>query len=392
MSTKLKLSSPTWPGFGGLEPGPLYDRIQTVPSRLNFKHLEKVALCARAQLGETTDSGLACTIDPFSFTHGFNNVVLEVLFSDGVCWIARIQHGSMDMPGALGDTRDLPSEITTMRTVRDRTSIPVPQVFAHDVSPSNEFGHPYILMERVTGRVLEGPIASQVPPEHLPKVAKQLADVLYQLHGLTFDRLGQLWSGEKGGGPVEISPFYAQRQADNRRALDGHLHDPEWTTACWVLKTAVPHIIIEDRVRGPFPLCHLDLHHGNLLFDDDYNLRGVIDWSQGQTVPVERLVVSPEFITFPAGSDEQNKNIRAFRALVHEHLQRLEGRESSADNSPAFLLSNFFGSKRADITHRCTYSFLHRALWDGRLVARLIYGDDVGWDQLLRVYGRTEVY
>jgi hypothetical protein len=374
--------------------------------------LEKVALHARAQLEETTDSGLACTIDPLSFTHGFNNIVLEVLFSDGVCWVARIPHGAMDMPDAVGDTRDLLSEITTMRVVRERTSIPVPQVFAHNVSPSNEVGCPYILMEGVTGRVLGGTIASQVPLEHLPKVAKQLADVLYQLNGLTFDRLGQLWSGEKGDSPVEIilfdsdsasSPssapqtslewFYAQRQADNRRALDGHPHDPEWITACWVLKTAVAHIIIEDRVRGPFPLCHLDFHHGNLLFDDEYNLRGVIDWSQAQTVPVERLVVSPEFITFPAGSDEKNKNIRAFKALVREHLQHLEGTEGSADNhNPPLLLSNFFGSKRADITHRCTYSFPHRALWDGRLVARLIYGDDVGWDQLVRVYGQTEVY
>lgn len=162
-------------------------------------------------------------------------------------------------------------------------------------------------------------------------------------------------------------------------------------TACWVLKTAVTNIIIEARVHGPFPLCHVDLHHGNILLDDDYNVKGIIDWSQAQTVPLECLVVSPEVITFPGGSDEQNDNILTFRSLIREHLQYLEKIDCSADKISSTLLSHVFGSKRADITHRCTYSLPHRALWDGRLVARLIYGDDVAWEQLVRVYGEIEI-
>ena len=35
---------------------------------------------------------------------------------------------------------DLLSEMATIRTVRERTSIPASQVFAYDVSPSNEVG------------------------------------------------------------------------------------------------------------------------------------------------------------------------------------------------------------------------------------------------------------
>ncbi|KAL2259403.1 hypothetical protein VTK26DRAFT_6930 [Humicola hyalothermophila] len=218
------------------------------------------------------------------------------------------------------------------------------------------------------------PIARQVPPEHLPKVAKQLAEVLFQLHGLSFDRLGRLWCGDDGDGPLEIVPvnsgeaapaastpetslewFYLHRLESNREALKSHPHDPEWLTACWVLKTAVPHIIIEDRLRGPFPLCHLDLHHGNLLFDEEYNLTGVIDWSEAQTVRLERLVVSPEFVTFPAGAEEKKKKILAFKELVREHLQQFEesGRDNGQNSQP--LLSQLLGSKRAEITHRCTY-------------------------------------
>lgn len=75
--------------------------------------------------------------------------------------------------------------------------------------------------------------------------------------------------------------------------MQHHPNDPEWNTACWVLKDAVSHIIVEDRVHGPFPLCHMDFHHGNLLFDEEYNLTGVLDWGMAQTVPLERLAVSP---------------------------------------------------------------------------------------------------
>ena len=59
-------------------------------------------------------------------------------------------------------------------------------------------------MEHLDGRVLSGPIVSQVPPGYLPKVARQLAEVLFQLHRLTFDRLGRLWCGANSDGPPEI--------------------------------------------------------------------------------------------------------------------------------------------------------------------------------------------
>ncbi|KAL2151731.1 hypothetical protein VTH82DRAFT_6829 [Thermothelomyces myriococcoides] len=402
-----KRPSAGWADFNALEPG-LRDRIQTILSTTNFRQLEKVALDARLQRDETANPGVICTIDPYKFTHGHNNVIFEVEFSDSVYWIARIQHFSVDGSEAQGNAADLLSEIATMRTVRKRTRIPVPEVYAYNVSP-NEVGYPYVLMECLPGRVLDGPIALQVPPKHLPKVAKQFAEVMFQLYELTFNRLGRLWCGDNGESTPEILPvgfgerspasapatslewFYLHRQEENRQVLKSHPHDKEWLAACWVLKKAISHIIIESRLHGPFPLCHLDLHHGNILFDDDYNLTGVIDWSQAQTVPLERLAVSPEFITFPAGSEERNKKILNFKELVRGHLRRLEESGRDLEQNSQALFSQFFGSKRAEITHRCTYSLPHRALWDARLVASLIYCDHVSWTQLVDVYGGMEL-
>ncbi|KAG6071820.1 hypothetical protein E4U15_007310 [Claviceps sp. LM218 group G6] len=213
-----------------------------------------------------------------------------------------------------------------MKTLKSRTTIPVPEVFAFDVSPSNEFGFPYVLLEGLKGKTLQSTMAKTVPADYKHHVASQLADVLHQLENLTFDRLGRIWCGENCDEPPRIIPwgsddddssatphvqtslewFYEDRQEQNRSALEGHADDPEWRAACWILKEAVSHIIIEDRLHGPFPLCHFDLHYGNLLFDDEYNLSEVVDWDGAATAPLERLAVSPEFITFPGISDEKN--------------------------------------------------------------------------------------
>ena len=303
------------------------------------------------------------------------------------------------------------SEIATLKTLRHQTTIPAPDVIAFETSTSNELGYFYMLMTCLEGQMLGSTAARHVPVEYHPHVARQLADVMFQLQNLTFDQLGRLWCGQSCDEPPAIIPyedadtesalpatslewFYKERQEQNRNALETHAQDPEWRTACWILKSSIAQIIIEDRLHGPFPLCHFDLHYGKLLFDDAYNLTGVLDWSGAGTAPVERLAVSPEFITFPGMTAEQNQVIVDFRTLVRDNLADLEAqaRRLAPDPASKTTLSAIVGTRRADIIHRCTYSFPHRALWDGRLVAELIYKDAVSWEQLVAVFGDSDVY
>lgn len=393
----------------------IHEQIQAVLATAKFEYLQEVALLSRKAGDKSIPTGVTCTIDSKTFTYGMNNLVLNVGFSDDVDWIARVHHVPVDLSHAREHAMDMLSEIATLKTVKSRTTIPVPEVFVFDTSLSNEFGFPYILMERLKGRVLDSTIASKVPAECFPQVARQLADVLFQLENLSFDRLGRIWCGENCDEPPTIIPweredtaspiphietslewFYLLRQDANRSALEAHASDPEWTTACWVLKTAISHIIIEDRLHGPFPLCHFDLHYGNLLFDDEFNLTGVIDWSLTATAPLERLAVSPEFITFPALPGQENQPIVAFRDATRNCLQEMVNKTEQEQSSVAIgrktTLSMILGSKQAEITHRCTYSRPHRAVCDGRLVSRLIYGDKVSWEQLVAVYGGIKLY
>jgi serine/threonine protein kinase len=326
-----------WSGFANLSPeSDKYKRLKLILSSANFKHLKKCAMDSRRRHQMDLPPDIDCSINLTRFATGFNNVVLELAFSYNIYWIARIPYRTIN-----DNTKtSLLSEIATMKIVRQRTSIPIPWIFGFEMSVDEPFEYPYILMEYLGGRTLDNNLAFSIPQQYHAKVAKQFANVFAELQSLTFSRIGRLWCGETTDQPLEIismgwhhSPgpleasleyFYNQRQGENREIVALHPNNADWLTACWVLKTALAHIVIADRARGPFPLCHLDLHYGNLLLDDEYNLTGVIDWDNAQAAPIEQLSVSPELVIFPGLSEEQNRPIVEFKKLVIQFVKEVE--------------------------------------------------------------------
>ncbi|KAF4439560.1 GDSL Lipase/Acylhydrolase family protein [Fusarium austroafricanum] len=305
-----------------------------------------------------------------------------------------------------------------MRIIQQNTTILIPRIFDFEISADQSFGYPYMFMEH-RGHSLPNNLAITIPSEHHPKVAKQLASVFAELQNLTFSRIGRLWCGEHADQPVEViamewhaTPgpldtsleyFYSQKQAENREAMALHPDDPDWLTACWVLKTGLTHMVVEDRVRDPFPLCHLDLHYGNMLFDKEYNLTGIVDWSSAQAAPLEQLSVSPEFATFPALSDEENQPRINLKNLVVEsikEIERVQERRPPLDNPDVGItlqsnltpLSFYMASKSAEITYRQYMSSPRGSIFAGKMVAKLIYEESVTWEQLKEVYGAMPLF
>ncbi|KAF5697342.1 GDSL lipase acylhydrolase family [Fusarium globosum] len=388
----------SWQGFDNLKPdSEKYKRIQLLFSSANFEYLETCAIESRRKHQPSLSLDVSCSIDLKRFASGFNNVVLEIAFSDSVFWVARIPHQTLND----SDKISLLSEITTMRIIQRHTTIPIPQVFSFEMSTDQPFGYPYMFMEH-RGHSLPNGLATTVPYEHRPKVAKQLANVFTELQNLTFSRIGRLWCGDGADQPVQViamewhaSPgpletsfeyFYNQKQAENRESIDLHPDDPDWLTACW----------------GPRPFSSMSsrstLHYGNMLFDKEYNLTGIIDWSSAQAAPLEQLSVCPEFTTFPGMSDEENQPMVDFKSLVVQYIREIEQeqeRKPPRDNpdldiagqSNLMPLSTYMASKSAEITYRQYMSSPRGALFAGKMVAGLIYGKSVTWDQLKEVYG-----
>lgn len=229
-------------------------------SLADFEYIKQRAIASRQKYNRDIASDFSCSINLTNFASGFNNLVVELAFSDNVYWVIRIPHHTFDDE----DRTSLLSEIATMNIIRERTSIPVPRIVDFDMSTDQPFGHPFVFMESLGGHSLDHILAFSIPRHHHSKVARQFANIFVELQNLTFDRIGRFWCGEKADQPVEIiamawhaSPgsleislecFYNQRQAENRETVAMHPNDPDWLTACWGRKTALAHIIVENRV------------------------------------------------------------------------------------------------------------------------------------------------
>ncbi|KAJ2985706.1 hypothetical protein NUW58_g5393 [Xylaria curta] len=274
-----------------------------------------------------------------------------------------------------------------MKIIKKHTSIPIPQVFGFEASADQPFGYPYVFTEYLGGATLSNGLATAIPHQYRVKVARQLANVFAELQNLTFSHIGRLWCRENADQPAEIiamawhsSPgpletsfeyFYSQRQGENREIMSMHPNDPDWLTACWVLKTSLTHVII--------------------------------DWSNAQAAPLEQLSVCPEFVTFPGLSDEENRPILELKNLVLESLREREidqEKRPPLDNLQADMalgpnltsLSTYMASKSAKVVHRQYMASPRGSLWAGKRVAKLIYGRSVTWEQLREVYGTVPLF
>jgi isoamyl acetate esterase len=392
-----KMTAPTvkWPGFDGLDPESIqYKRISRVLKEANFEFLSNKALSVRQALSPTTKAS-SCIVDTEKFTYGYRNIVFQLRFCDPVCWVARVTLPSKSFDDRVME-EELYSEITTIQLVKERTTIPIPEVFAYEIKAKNEFGFRYMLMEAIPGQPLTRGLARLVPEEFMEKVSRQIGEIYFQLSTIRFDKIGRLtkkgedievtsfhlWSYDKATAPLATSLeyFYLSLQERNRAALRHRSTDytKEFETASWVLSQSLPNIVLEKAIYGPFPLCHVDLHHGNILFNERWEITGIIDWTGAQTVPWEHLALDPEGITFPGVSQDVNERIVSYREQVAAVIA--ERQRDTGVHSP---LPELMGSQSAEITYRCILSKPWRALTDARLLVGLIYGSAVTFDDLV---------
>jgi hypothetical protein len=80
--------SDEWKSFGSMNPNSdKYKRIQHLLSSANFEYLKKRGMESRRKHQPDLSSHVQCSINSTRFASGFQNVVLELAFSDGVYWI-----------------------------------------------------------------------------------------------------------------------------------------------------------------------------------------------------------------------------------------------------------------------------------------------------------------
>jgi aminoglycoside phosphotransferase (APT) family kinase protein len=85
------------------------------------------------------------------------------------------------------------SEVATLRLLRQRTSLPVPEVFAYDCTTENELGFEWIIMEKVPGVCLRE-VWRDLSLERKTIVVERLGQLSKELRGkCRFDAIGSLY-------------------------------------------------------------------------------------------------------------------------------------------------------------------------------------------------------
>ena len=159
---------------------------------------------------------LHCQIDG-GFLHGAYNVGQKVVFSDGTAWLIRFPRVG-NICSEYADEK-VAMEVEILSLIREKTTIPVPQIKAWGLATSNPLGlGPFIIMDFIEGvslqRLLKDPnaehdtrlIREDISDSDIEFIYRQFANFLLQLFELDFDRISSLPS-PKTGFPVPIRPM-----------------------------------------------------------------------------------------------------------------------------------------------------------------------------------------
>ncbi|KAF9077259.1 kinase-like domain-containing protein [Rhodocollybia butyracea] len=318
------------------------ENLDLVMASRDLKGLQNVA--SRVMQKTATE---VCLIGQGGF-----NMVFAIQFEDGSDIIARV-HGSPALQDVNESKEELllriESEFATIRYLKEKTTIPVPEVLHLELSFDNSVGAPYTLQERIIGGRVSDMQDQGMSSDQFAEVVKQVARYEAQLLELSFDAIGSLMydsvttkfrvdkatlssiSLPPNRGPWNSTADYLhslvslQRSdlckgdwienrtkwlADlndmiesplediNAEARADHAHYTSWFT---MLEEALEQVDFSafDPPNYPFVLVHDDLSIGNVFVDyfDPSCVRNIIDWEGSRVVPFW-LAISEQFVSY----------------------------------------------------------------------------------------------
>ncbi|CAG7936916.1 unnamed protein product [Penicillium olsonii] len=275
--------------------------------------IDKINISALTQRASSLRNGLACSVAQGlqydralrSSVMGGMNYHIEILFEDGISWLARIRRFNATSPPP--ELRDyiLGSEFSTLQFL-SKTKVPVPTVFDFNPDESNPVGVGYIMMEKLPGKPLRWSLTT---PEQRQRVTSQLADIYIELKAFPFSVMGSFNQQNSSHiGPIAresladfkdlhmkmLGPYTSSEEFFNahiRMILDlitrqeSYVNRPvdAFLIHRFLLDT-VPKIFSNNHLDdGMFYLKHADEKGDQILVDNDFNITGIIDWEWAQT-------------------------------------------------------------------------------------------------------------
>jgi aminoglycoside phosphotransferase (APT) family kinase protein len=232
------------------------------------------------------------------------------------------------------------SEVATLAFVRQKTSIPVPLVFAYDADLRNELGFEWMLMERLDARPLHE-VWHQMSWLKKGVLVMQAVDFMAQLFRIEMSGIGSLYLADEctDSMPVEISkkftvgevvlpPFFkgsnitvvtdrgpfstSQAYIKTRICFAQHFaskldlededdaeHYEDVQTVLSGIDKILPRLFPEAETERTV-LCNRDISMSNLLVTDAGDLVSTVDWECCAMLPRALSTQLPHFLKGPA--------------------------------------------------------------------------------------------
>ncbi|TLS20435.1 uncharacterized protein PpBr36_11281 [Pyricularia pennisetigena] len=287
---------------------------------------------------------------------GGQNCHAEIVFQDGMKWLARFRLSRTSSPPQ--EVRDyiLRSEAATMAYLYQHTTIPTPAIFdwGCESDPGNPLGTSYILMEKLEGKPLDW--QSTVTHAQKEHVMQQLVDIFIEIEKHPFNSMGSLIflnedipqfqvqglaqpSTFESGGEGPIGPFSSSAKGSRSiiesylaMIASGEINARSSLDAYLVHRfrlDIIGNVWGNDASESQFFLKHPDDKGDHIMVDDSFNIIGVIDWEWTQTVSKAEAFCSPSMM-WPVNKFYEGSNELAADEMRLAGIFRERGREDLA--------------------------------------------------------------
>ena len=284
-------------------------------------------------------NGTPCVISPKYYV-GANNLVREIVFQDGIVWIALFAR--------LDSVGEFERQVALMR--RLRAKVPVPQVIACSDAPK-ELGARYLIMEGVCGMKAEAEyFIFGIPDRHWNHVLDQLGVIMAEGMEQSWEKFtvnGKEYSSDSA---FWIHPA-VQNMAFARRNIDRHRENLRGKEYSRFLKNEVQSIHLQfaedlylcsdllneaqlpPDAQGNFPSHLPPLTMENMIFDDEFNIKGLIGLPRTESVSTWDYFQYPFRLDDTFDDPSMNRTVKWMREKFVEAWQgRLAGSGVRLDN------------------------------------------------------------
>ncbi|PVH91540.1 hypothetical protein DM02DRAFT_734139 [Periconia macrospinosa] len=256
---------------------------------------------------------------------GTSHFVCVLRFEDGVEWVARVSSKALSLkcPLPQEDIDRFASEISTLRWLKEKTSVKVPKLYAwnipgprnlaaSDVSSGpqvlNTDSIPWMMVEKLTGVSLTYEMWNGFTDMERQKILAQVADLYAELSRHPFPEIGSLHTEPEPPYATRTHPRIYRYSFASAPVVPTDLLSLTATYRSTMPSITDPAIrgIISDIHQGllannPFPkeffLAHPDLNPTNIILDPQSLLiAGFIDWDCAHTVSPMEFCIHPWFI------------------------------------------------------------------------------------------------